>query len=741
MQAHALVGKESATTNSAPSKSGSTHAVEPMPEASKDEFTPAKFAWNIGSVALSAAGGDRPRDDDFRPKARLNWPIQAKLEVGPVDDPLEREADRVADQVLRTAGPMAIPGAGSEGASSPSSSSGIAVQRKCECGGTCAKCQAEEQEEKSGSVQRKPAARQMTNLGSSPANAGMAAPPTVHEVLRSPGQPMDASTRSFFAPHFGQELLRVRLHSDRLAERSANELSARAYTVGNDIVFGAGQYKPETHEGRLLLAHELTHVVQQNGNQVSLQRQPAKNSDADRAAAVADAEAATACTTKQLEKQYDEEDRLKLDGKKRNDTDYALLHGARDKRRLEKRGLSAQFAIDIGVKMRFFEGGAKASYIRSVAAALSNYPDEAQQTLEPCAPVEEEEASGPPQAQINCDAAKKEFVLQYEDEPEKARCIRPSDPEFDNLFDHNIASAAAYSVPATTWENVTYNSFELLAVKYKNGTGEYFLLDELGNFHYGETVLGIREFTFFKRKSTGLIYPITNGRVYFNEALTPRILAYKNGLTYQVKQLQDLYQLLQAAGAFAQIIALNALNEDFKSSIQGLNRSRFEGFKSVKTRGGGGGGGGGRVGGAGAAGDETSSGVPDPLEDTPTERINSNERLGKQVGDFTIAGDGGHLEGDTYEIEIGGLFGKTGRSGNKDTRQSNDVSGIKNLVNTLIEQGKASGAKQLKIRGWAVVNKNIMRDGRVKILGLVKAVGGTVRATGPDSLEITIPLK
>lgn len=69
------------------------------------------------------------------------------------------------------------------------------------------------------------------------------------------------------------------------------------------------------------------------------------------------------------------------------------------------------------------------------------------------------------------------------------------------------------------------------------------------------------------------------------------------------------------------------------------------------------------------------------------------------------------------------------------------MSGIKNLVNTLIEQGKASGAKQLKIKGWAIVNKNIMRDGRVKILGLVKAVGGTVRATGPDSLEITIPLK
>lgn len=492
----------------------------------------------------------------------------------------------------------------------------------------------------------------MTNLGASPVNAGMTAPPIVHEVLRSPGRPLDAVTRSVFAPHFGEELLRVRVHSDQLAERSAQELSARAYTVGNDIVFGAGEYQPGTHEGRLLLAHELTHVVQQSGNQVSLQRQPAKDPDAERAAAVADAEDATACTTKQLEKQADEEERLKLDSNKRNNTQYALTHGARDKARLEKRGLSAQLAVDIGVKMRFFEGGAKGSYIRSVAAALSNYPDEAQETLEPCAPTEDEKALGPPQAQIKCDVGQHQFLLQYEDEPEKTRCIElPSDPEFNNLFDLNIASAAAYAVAATTWENVEYDSFKMLAVKYRNGKGEYFLLDELGNFHYGTTVLAITEYTYFKRKSTGLIYPITNGRVYFNERLTPHLLAYKNGLAYQVKELRDLYQLLQTAGAFAQIIALNAINEDFKTSIQGLNRSRLSGFKSVKTRGGGGG---------GVGGGDTSSGVPDPVDDAPTERINSNERLGQKVGDFTIAGER-HLVGDTYENRNWGTLWKHGK--------------------------------------------------------------------------------
>jgi hypothetical protein len=734
--ARASLAKESAIKNQGPASSKSAHLAEPISEASKDEFTPPKVAWNLGSMTLSAPScGDRPPDDGHprasTKAAKLSWPIQAKLEVGAVEDPLEREADRVAEQVMRMPEPLATAGFASEAVSSRLTSSGRAVQRKCRCGGTCAKCQAEHQGDGHSHVQRESEAAQISSLGASPASPEMTAPPIVDEVLRDPGQPLDVATRVSLEPHFGEELLRVRLHSDTLAERSAHELNARAYTVGNHIVFGPGQYVPGTHDGRRLLAHELTHVVQQSNNKLGLQRQPAKNSEEDRAAAVAEAEAA--CTTKQLDKQADEEERLKLDSKKKNDKHYALTHGARDKARIEKKGLSATLAQDIGVKMRFFEGGAKAAYIRSVEAAVSNYPDEAQDILEPCAPTGEEERDGPPQAQMRCDVDKKQFLLQYEDEPEKTRCIDPSDPEFENLFDTNIASAAAYAVPKTTWENVDYDSFEMLAVKYKNGTGEYFLLDELGNFHYGETVLGIREYTYFKRKNTGLIYPITNGRVYFNEAVTPRIIAYKNGLYRQVKQLQDLYQLLQAAGAFAQIIALNAINEDFKNSIQGLNKSRLSGFKSVKTRGGGGAG-------AGGAGVDTSSGVPDPVEDEPTARMGENERMGQEVGDITIAGDR-RLNGDTYEIEIGGLFGKSGRSGAKDTRKTTDISGIKQVVSTLIDEGKASGAKRLKVTGYAIADPNIMRNGKVKIEGLVRSLGGSVRPTGPNSMEIVIPLK
>jgi hypothetical protein len=101
------------------------------------------------------------------------------------------------------------------------------------------------------------------------------APPIVLDVLRSPGQPLDPTTRAFMEPRFGHDFSRVRVHSDAAAEQSARGMNARAYTVGHNIVFNAGQFAPGTHEGQRLLAHELTHVVQQSGGAaVRVARQP-----------------------------------------------------------------------------------------------------------------------------------------------------------------------------------------------------------------------------------------------------------------------------------------------------------------------------------------------------------------------------------------------------------------------------------------------------------------------------------
>lgn len=85
----------------------------------------------------------------------------------------------------------------------------------------------------------------------------------VDAALASDGQPLDRETRAFMEPRFGHDFSRVRIHSDPTANASARGVSAHAYTVGQHIVFGAGQYNPATPSGQRLLAHELTHVVQQ----------------------------------------------------------------------------------------------------------------------------------------------------------------------------------------------------------------------------------------------------------------------------------------------------------------------------------------------------------------------------------------------------------------------------------------------------------------------------------------------
>jgi hypothetical protein len=91
----------------------------------------------------------------------------------------------------------------------------------------------------------------------------MTAPPIVHDVLKSPGRSLDAATRSFMEPRFGYDFSDVHIHTDARAAESAEAVGALAYTVGQDVVFGHGQYIPGTQAGRKLLAHELAHTVQQ----------------------------------------------------------------------------------------------------------------------------------------------------------------------------------------------------------------------------------------------------------------------------------------------------------------------------------------------------------------------------------------------------------------------------------------------------------------------------------------------
>ena len=89
------------------------------------------------------------------------------------------------------------------------------------------------------------------------------AAPVVQDVLRSPGQPLASETRNFMESRFGHDFGKVRIHADSKSAASALSVRADAYTVGQDVVFGDGKYSPHSTDGQRLLAHELTHVIQQ----------------------------------------------------------------------------------------------------------------------------------------------------------------------------------------------------------------------------------------------------------------------------------------------------------------------------------------------------------------------------------------------------------------------------------------------------------------------------------------------
>jgi len=160
--------------------------------------------------------------------------VQPRLAVNMPGDTLEREADHVAEQVMRMADPRPQPA-------------------KASRGGTW---------DLRGEA---PARIQLYPRSAAGAGSHLAAPAAVQDVLRSPGEPLEPAVRAFFEPRFELDFGHVRVHTDTQAGNSARMVNALAYTAGARVVFGAGQYAPATAAGRRLLAHELTHVVQQSG--------------------------------------------------------------------------------------------------------------------------------------------------------------------------------------------------------------------------------------------------------------------------------------------------------------------------------------------------------------------------------------------------------------------------------------------------------------------------------------------
>lgn len=235
--------------------------------------------------------------------------IQAKLKIGQPNDKYEQEADRVADQVMRMPEPKGslVNGHSSlvqkkfgcpecpekEGIQTKSIADQITplVQRQAEPEEeevqTKLQRQAEEEEEEEeepvqtkllqrqeaeeeeeDKIQRQPQEeKEKEPIQAKPAHSQTPAVTSNIESsvnsLKGGGQTLSESTRSFFEPRFGTDFSQVRVHSDSNASKVSRSINARAFTRGKDIVFGSGFYSPETTSGKKLLAHELTHVVQQ----------------------------------------------------------------------------------------------------------------------------------------------------------------------------------------------------------------------------------------------------------------------------------------------------------------------------------------------------------------------------------------------------------------------------------------------------------------------------------------------
>jgi hypothetical protein len=169
--------------------------------------------------------------------------VQVKLTVSEPGDKHEEEADHMADAVMRAP-------------------SGGQVQRMC------SDCEEEKKVSRAAEGERAPEVGDTAS-----ANIG---------AMRGGGSELPSGTREFFEPKFGADFSRVRVHTDARAADTADALDAKAFTVGNDIAFARGEFAPHSGEGQKLLAHELTHVVQQNGKGAAVKRDKKKDSDKEK---------------------------------------------------------------------------------------------------------------------------------------------------------------------------------------------------------------------------------------------------------------------------------------------------------------------------------------------------------------------------------------------------------------------------------------------------------------------------
>jgi hypothetical protein len=186
--------------------------------------------------------------------------IQMKFKISQLDDPLEREADRIAEKIVDTNY------MNSNIQSDNKNKGNKTLNRKC------SKCKEEDEDkEKPIQISRKTDIKNKQNLEISNETNNK-----IKNVINHGGNPLDTQIKKFMESKFGFDFSNVRIHTDDIAAKTANSINALAYTIENNIIFARGLYQPNTIEGKSLLVHELTHVLQQNSRsmQIQIQRSP-----------------------------------------------------------------------------------------------------------------------------------------------------------------------------------------------------------------------------------------------------------------------------------------------------------------------------------------------------------------------------------------------------------------------------------------------------------------------------------
>ena len=410
--------------------------------------------------------------------------MQTKVAVSNPGDRHEQEADRISQQAMRMPEPR--------------------FQVACSCGGGRSRCQTGQPSQEHERLQPKRL---------QPGNVGQTVPPTIREVLASPGQPLDAAARAFFEPRFGYDFSRVRVHAGPRAAEAAGSISADAFTAGQHVVMGRGHTSAQSVGTRWLLAHELTHIIQQ-----------------------ADGRSGA------------------LSG----------LGGGLGARRVLEQDASDQ-------SERVISGG----IAPFAALPRPSRAQQSPQPIIAAGPIQCQPRSQPGEPEPDCDLTRQEFLLTYVGWPGgRNRCITTADQEFrDNYIDANIVLATAQFTSNTTWENVDISRVAAMVIEYRDGSKKEFNANDIPALPTKPVgrrapLVGAGGFVDrYERRSDGLIYPIRWGEVAFDKLTTPNLILLRSGLSDYIADLQFEFLLIEAGAQFAGNIAtlggFAAMNHDF----------------------------------------------------------------------------------------------------------------------------------------------------------------------------------